>query len=147
MSFSQEASKKLKGIPCYRSKLCKSLPEHLLLPSILPGCLRLSSFRLYSRTSQYPIKEHLILSVCPEFVLSRIPQIPWQKHTSELPFYRTAPSSCFQMPVIFLKKEKQKQFFLPPLSLIRSKSCNCIKIKILIIHNSEKATPIYLPFF
>ena len=72
-SFSQETSKNLKGIPCYPSKKCKSLPEHLILPSILPGCLSLSSSRLYSRTRQYPIKKHLILSVCPDFVLSRTP--------------------------------------------------------------------------
>ena len=99
MSFSQEASKNLKGIPCYLSKKCKSLSEHQILLSILPGCLSLSSFRLYSRTHQYPIKEHLILSVCPDFLLSRTPQIPWQKHTSEHLFYRTAPTSCFQMSV------------------------------------------------
>ena len=89
VSFSQEASKNLKGIPCYPSKICKSLPKHLILPSILPGCLSLSSFRLYSRTCQYPIKEHVILSVCPDLILSRTLQIPWQKHTSENLFYRT----------------------------------------------------------
>ena len=72
-SFSQEPSKILKGIPCYLSKICKSLPEHLTLPSTLPGCLSLSSSRLCSRTRQYPIKEHLILSVGPDFVLSRTP--------------------------------------------------------------------------
>ena len=40
----------------------------------------------------------------------------------------------------FLKKgKKQKQFFIPPLFLIRLKSCNCIKIvKIVFIHNFEK---------
>ena len=37
--FSQEASKYLKGIPCYPRKICKSLPKHLILPSILPGCI------------------------------------------------------------------------------------------------------------
>ena len=35
--------------------------------------------------------------MCPDFVLSRTPQIPWQKHTSEHFFYRTAPSGCFQI--------------------------------------------------
>ena len=29
------------------------------------------------------------------FVLSRAPQIPRKKYTSEHPFYRTAPSGCF----------------------------------------------------
>ena len=40
----------------------------------------------------------------------------------------------------FLKKgKKQKQFFIPPLCLIRLKSCYCIKIvKIAFIHNFEK---------
>ena len=111
MSFSQEASKNLKGIPCYFSKICKYLPEHLSLPPIWPGCLSLFSSRLYSRTHQYPIKERLILSVCPDSVLSRTPQIPWQKHTSEHLFYRTAPSGCFQMSVIFLKKGKTETIF------------------------------------
>ena len=91
----------LKRILYYLSKICKSLPEYLILPSILSGCLSLSSSRLYSRTRQYPIKKHLILPVCPDFALSRTPEIPWKKHTSEHVFYRTAPSSCFQMSVIF----------------------------------------------
>ena len=104
MSSSQEARKNLKGIPCYPSKICKSLPEHLILQSILPGCLSLFSSRLYSRTRQYPIKEHLILSECPDFVLSRTPQIPWQKHTSEHLFYKTAPSSCFHKCQLFFLK-------------------------------------------
>ena len=64
VSFSQEASKNLKGIPCYPSKICKSLSEYLILSFILRGCLSLFSSRLYSRTRQYPIKKHLILSVC-----------------------------------------------------------------------------------
>ena len=97
----REASKNLKGMPSYPNKICKSLPEPLSLPTILSGCLSLSSCRLYSRTRQYPIKEHLILSVSPDSVLSRTPQIPWQKHTSEHLFYKTALSSCFQMSVIF----------------------------------------------
>ena len=37
-SFFKEASKYLKGILCYPRKICKSLPKHLILPSILPGC-------------------------------------------------------------------------------------------------------------
>ena len=147
MSFSQEASKNLKEIPCYLSKICKSLPEHLILSSISPGCLSLSSSRLYSTTRQYLIKEHLILLVCPDFVLSRTPQMLWQKHTSEHLFYKKLPRASFKYQLFFLKREKQKQFFIPRLSFLRSKSYNCIKIKILFIHNSEKTTPIYLPFF
>ena len=56
VTFSQEASKNLKGTPCYPSKICKSLSEYLILSFILPGCLSLSSSRLYSRTHQYPLK-------------------------------------------------------------------------------------------
>ena len=78
------------------------------------------SSRLYSRTRQYPtekgklLTEHLILSVCPDFVLSRAPQFPRQKHTSENLFYRTAPSGCFRISVIFLEREKQKKIFIAP---------------------------------
>ena len=49
-----------------------------------------------------------------------------------------------QMSVIFLERQKQKQFSIPPLCLIRLKSCNCIEIKTLFIHISEKTTPSYL---
>ena len=52
-----------------------------------------------------------------------------------------------QMPVIFLERQNQKQFFPPPLRLIRLKSSNCIKIKILFIHHSEKVIPICLANF
>ena len=147
MSFSQEASKTLKGIPCYSSKICKSLPEHLILLSILSGCLCLSSSKLYSRTCQYPIEEHLILSVGPDFALSTTPQIPWQKHTPEHLFYRTAPSTCFQISVIFSWKGKAETIFHTSSSLICSKSCSCITIKTLFIHSSENCNPIYLPIF
>ena len=37
VSFSQEASKNLKGIPCYPSKICKSLPEHLFYSPFCQG--------------------------------------------------------------------------------------------------------------
>ena len=147
MSFSQEASKTLKGIPCYSSKICKSLPEHLILLSILSGCLCLSSSKLYSRTCQYPIEEHLILSVGPDFALSTTPQIPWQKHTPEHLFYRTAPSTCFQISVIFSWKGKAETIFHTSSSLICSKSCSCITIKTLFIHSSENCNPIYPIFF
>ena len=113
----------------------------------MPQCLSLSSSKLYSRTCQYPIKEHLILSVGPNFALSRTPQIPWQKHTSEHLFYRTAPSSSFQISVIFSWKGKAKTIFHTSSSLIYSKSCSCITIKILFIHNSEKTNPIFFPIF
>ena len=114
-SFSQEASKCLKGIPCYPRKICKSLPEHLILPSILPGCFEFVLQTILQNTSISHTKR-LIFSVCPNIAASRIPQMPWQKHTSEHLFYRTAPSGCFQTSVISLKGKKQKPFFIPPLS-------------------------------
>ena len=102
----------------------------------LPGCFEFVLQIIIQNTSISYTKgkyltEHLILSVCPNFVLSRTPLVPRQKHTSEYQFYRTAPSGYFQ-------REKQKQLFIPPLCLIRLKSCYCIKIKILFIHNSDK---------
>ena len=82
------------------------------------------------------LTEHLILSVCPNFVLSRTPQ-----------HLRTAPSGCFQMSVTFSERKKQNQFFIPPLWLIRMKSFNCIKIKSISLIILKKTTPIYLSIF
>ena len=73
---------------------CESC-EHLFLQNLSGGCFW----------------EQLIWSVCPVFVLSRTPRILWQKHISEHLFYRTAPSDCFQMSVIFLKKGKTETIF------------------------------------
>ena len=72
----------------------RSFWEHLFLQNLSGGCFY----------------KQLILPVCRNFVLSRAPQIPWQKHTSEH-LYRTAPSGCFQTPVIFLKKGKTGTIF------------------------------------
>ena len=75
----------------------------------------------------------------PDVLLSRTPQVPSQKHTSEHLFYRAAPSGCFpKCQLILLERQKQKQFFIPPLCLIRLKSCNCIRIKIFFLHIPEK---------
>ena len=52
------------------------------------------------------LTEYLILSKCPDFVLSRAAQIPRQKYTSEHLFYRIASSGFCQISVIFLKREK-----------------------------------------
>ena len=62
-------------------------------------------------------------------------------------FAEQLPVADFKCQLFFLKRGKQKQFFIPPLSLIRSKSCNCIKIKILFIHNSEKILQSIVQFF
>ena len=51
------------------------------------------------------------------------------------------PVAAFKCQLFFLKRKKQKQLFITPLTLIHLKSCNCIKIKILFIHDSEKTTP------
>ena len=119
MTFSQKAIKNLKVISCYTSKVCKSLPEHLILPTIFPGCLSLFSSRLYSRTRQYATAlyypKHL------KFL---------GKNTPQNTFFRKQLSvAAFKCQLFFLKRETQKQFFISPLSFIRSKSCNCIKIK------------------
>ena len=89
--------------------------------------------------------EHLILTVYPDFVISRTSQIPWQKHTSEHLFYRTVPSGCFQMSVFFLKG-KTKTIFNTSSDLNRLQII-CIKIKILLILYSKKTTRIFLPIF
>ena len=52
--------------------------------------------------------------------------------------------AAFKCQSFFQNWEKQKHF---PLTLIRLKSCNRIKVKILFIHDSEKTTRIYLQFF
>ena len=77
--------------------------------------------------------------MCPDFLLSRTPQIPRQKYTSEHLFIEQLPVASVKFQLFFKKGKKQKQFFIPPLCLIRLKSCNCIKIvKIVFIHNFAK---------
>ena len=87
------------------------------MASILPECFEFFLQIILQNTAISHAKRH-IFSVCPNFVLSRAPQIPWQKHIPEQLFYRTAPCGCFQMPVIFLKKRKTETILQPPLSLI-----------------------------
>ena len=86
------------------------------------------------------LTEHLILSMCPDFVLSRTPQIPRQKYTSEYPFIEQLLVVSVKFQLFFKKgKKKQKQLSILPLCLIRLKSCNCIKIvKIVFIFNFAK---------
>ena len=57
-----------------------------------------------------------------------------------IPFLQNSFQWLLSNSSYFLKKgKKQKQFFIPPLCLIRLRSCNCIKIvKIVFIHNFEK---------
>ena len=62
-------------------------------------------------------------------------------------FTEQLPVAAFKCQLFFLKREKQKQFFILPLTLIRLKSCNCIKIKILLIHDSEKLLESVFQFF
>ena len=109
MSFSQEASKNLKGRPCYPSKICKSLPEHLILPSILTGCMSLPSSRLYCRTRQYPVNEHLILSLCPTLYYPEN-----LKFTGENTPQNTPQNTFFteQLPVTAFKCHFLKCYFL-----------------------------------
>ena len=112
-------------MPYYPRKICKYIQEYLILPGCFEFVLQVIIQNKSTSTQKGKIlTEHLILSVCPDFVLSRTPHFPRQKHTSEHLFYRTAPSNCFQMSVIFLEREKQKNFFIPPEAVIRSCSVN-----------------------
>ena len=79
--------------------------------------------------------------MCPDVVLSITPRIPRQKYTSEHLFLQNSFQWLLPNFSYFFKKgKKQKEFFIPPLCLIRLKSCNCIKIvKIVSIHNFEKS--------
>ena len=88
------------------------------------------------------------MSVWPVFaLLSRTPPILWQKHTSEHLFYRAAPSGCFQMSVILLKKGKTETNFHTFSTLIRLKSCNCIKIKTFSFMILRKLLESIIQFF
>ena len=101
--------------------------------------------RLKSRTRQYPtqegklLTENLILSNCPNFVLSRTPQISRQKSPQNTFFTEQLPVAPVKVQLFFKKGKKQKQFLILPLCLTRLKYCNCIKIgRIVFIHNFEK---------
>ena len=41
------------------------------------------------------------------------------KTPQNLLFYRTAPTECFQMLIIFLEREKQKNLFIPTEAVIQ----------------------------
>ena len=43
-----------------------------------------------------------------------------QAKTPQNLFYRTAPTECFQMLIIFLEREKQKNFLIPTEAVIQS---------------------------
>ena len=62
------------------------------------------------------------------------------KNTPQNTFFtEQLPVASVKFQLFFKKGKKQKQFFIPPLCLIRLKSCSCIKIvKIPFIHNFEK---------
>ena len=60
-------------------------------------------------------------------------RIPFLQNSSQ----RLLPMTAFKCQSFFQNWEKQKHF---PLTLIRLKSCNCIKVNILFIHDSQKAT-------
>ena len=103
------------------------------------------------------LTEHLrwLLLRGPDFV--SVPQLFTIQRTSnslakahlKIPFLQSSsqwlPSNVIYF--VFKKGKNKKQFFIPPLTLTCLKSCNSIKIKILFIHDSEKTTRIYLPFF
>ena len=83
--------------------------------------------------------------MCPSFYYPEHLRFPVKTHLRRSFLQNSSQWLLSQMSVIFLERQKQKQFSIPPLCLIRLKSCNCIKIKILLIHQSEKTT--YICFY
>ena len=145
--FFQETSKYRKGIPLYYPwKICKSLPEYL----ISQGALSLSS-NYNTEHINIPRKKRQIFNRAPNivsaprlFTIQSISNSQSKTHLSTSFLQSSSQWLLSQMSVIFLERQKQKQFSIPPLCLIRLKSCNCIEIKTLFIHISEKTTPSYL---
>ena len=100
-----------------------------------------------SRKKDKFLTEHLICSVRPDFVLSNTPNSQSKTHL-RTPFLQNSSQWLLsQMTGTFLERPNQKQCFTPPVRLILLKSCNCIKIKIFFIYNSEKTNEIYLSNF
>ena len=65
----------------------------------------------------------------PLLLQSRTPQIPSQNTHQNIFFTEQLPVAASKCQLFFLKREKQEQFFIPPLCLMQLKSCDCIKIK------------------
>ena len=117
-------------MPYYPRKICKYIQEYLILPGCFEFVLQVIIQNKSTSTQKGKIlTEHLILSVCPDFELSRTPQFPRQKHTSEHLFYRTAANGCFQISVVFLEREKQKNFFTTPEAVVMRCSVNKVVLK------------------
>ena len=130
----------------YPWKICKSLPEYL----ISQGALSLSS-NYNTEHINIPRKKRQIFNRAPNivsalrlFTIQSISNSQSKTHLSTSFLQSSSQWLLSQMSVIFLERQKQKQFSIPPLCLIRLKSCNCIEIKTLFIHISEKTTPSYL---
>ena len=88
-SFSQEARKKHKGTPYYPTQESKLLTQHL------------------------------ILSKCPDFVLSKRLEFPGKNTPQNSFFTEQLLVASVKLQLFFKKgKKKQKEFFIPPLFLI-----------------------------
>ena len=128
----------------YPWKICKSLPEYL----ISQGALSLSS-NYNTEHINIPRKKRQIFNRAPNivsalrlFTIQSISNSQSKTHLSTSFLQSSSQWLLSQMSVIFLERQKQKQFSIPPLCLIQLKSCSCIKIKILFIHK-----PIIFAFY
>ena len=113
--------------------ICKSLPEYLISQS----ALSLSSN--YNPEHVIRHAKRQIFNIAPNFAsASRLFTIQNTSNSQSKTYLRkfflqnSSQQLLSKMSVIFL--ERQKQFSIPPQCLIQSKSCDCIKIKILVIH-------------
>ena len=107
-------------------KICKSLPEYLI-------CQGASS--LISHVNIPPRKEQNV-NRAPNFV--SVPRLCTIQDTST-----PQNSSKWLLSNVCYFLERRKQFFIPPLCLIRMKSCNCIKIKSISFIMLKKTALIY----
>ena len=57
------------------------------------------------------LTEHLILSMCPDFLQSRTPQIPKQKYTSEYLFIEQLLEASVKFQLFFKKGKKTETVF------------------------------------
>ena len=112
---------------------------------ILPGCLEFVLQIIIQNTSISHARRQTF-NRAPNFV--KVPRLCTIQNASNsqakihlrTPFLQNSFQWLLSNFSYFLKKgKKQKQFFIPPLCLIRLKSCICIKIvKIVFIHNFAK---------
>ena len=114
----------------YPWKICKSLPEYL----ISQGALSLSS-NYNTEHINIPRKKMQIFNRSPNivgalrlFTIQSISNSQSKTHLSTSLLQSSSQWLLSQTSVIFLERQKQKQFSISLLCLIRLQPCNCIKI-------------------